>query len=494
MALNSPTYLAFLPLILAVFLLVQVRARATVLLTASLLFYAALGALELLAALFVVTVASYTAGLLIARGQGARARRWALWLGITADLAVLIALRFQTPIAEAVNAVSVALGFPGGSPFPPTLMSVGVSFYAFQGISYLIDLYLEVAEPERHLGRFALYMSFFPKLLQGPIERASDLLPQLGTLGKPTYEDLRAGVLTFFWGLFKKVVVADRLSMFTGAVFSDVQRFQGVPLLIAVVLYSIEIYADFSGYTDMAIGSARVFGMRLTQNFNRPYSATSVLEFWRRWHISFSRWILDYIFKPVQMGLRSWKTAGTVVALMVTFLASGVWHGAAWTFVLWGGLHGVYMACSVLTRSTRARLLKAIGMADSRLVRWWRIALVFALVSVAWIFFRAENLGDAFYIVASVATQLPASIAPSIADWSHNLLLDQSWREAAVVLVSLMVLAAAGLARSRWNLHSPEVFIQASPPWVRWVTYHALGFALVIFPAPATRAFIYYQF
>ncbi len=209
-------------------------------------------------------------------------------------------------------------------------------------------------------------------------------------------------MLIFAWGLFKKVVVADRLALFVNAVYGDVHVYTGLPLVLATWFYAFQLYFDFSGYTDMALGSARLFNINLTQNFNSPYLATSVAEFWRRWHISFSRWILDYIFKPLQMAWRDWRTAGTAASLVVTFLASGIWHGVSWGFVVWGGLHGVYLATSVYYRPWQKKIHKALGITKSPLLKVWQTVVTFNLVCFAWIFFRANSLSDAFYIIGNL--------------------------------------------------------------------------------------------
>jgi len=209
---------------------------------------------------------------------------------------------------------------------------------------------------------------------------------------------VRYGMVLFTWGLFKKVVLADRLGLYVDMVYDDVHAYQGLPLILATYAYAFQIYFDFSGYTDMALGTARLFNISLTDNFNSPYLATSIADFWRRWHITFSRWILDYIFKPLQMQWRNGKNWGTAAALLVTFLVSGIWHGARWGFVIWGVLHGAYMACSVFYRPYQKKLHKALNLEKTRTLKAWQVFVTFNLVCFAWIFFRADSLHDAFYV------------------------------------------------------------------------------------------------
>jgi D-alanyl-lipoteichoic acid acyltransferase DltB (MBOAT superfamily) len=227
---------------------------------------------------------------------------------------------------------------------PRVLSSIGMSFYTFQALSYSNDIYREIQIPEAHLGRFALYVCFFPKLLQGPIERAGGLLIQLRKPFEFDYENTREGLLRIAWGLFKKVVIADRVAVIVNTVYGNAGGFTGLPLIVATYSYAIQIYTDFSGYTDIALGTARLFNIRLTENFNKPYFAQGVADFWRRWHISLSSWLLDYIFRPLQWRWRDLRLAGPFMALLVTFLVSGAWHGASWNFILWGLLHGLFIA------------------------------------------------------------------------------------------------------------------------------------------------------
>ncbi|TLM59851.1 MAG: MBOAT family protein, partial [Deltaproteobacteria bacterium] len=311
MTFNSLAYFLFLPAVWLVHHCLGQRLRWLFLLAASLGFYASLKAPYLLGVLALVTVATYGFGLWIDRAGTPGAKRRLLWGGIAVNVAVLAAMKYVPFLAENLTLLFGFLGSPVQLPHMQLLVAVGVSYYVFQAISYLSDIYLEIAEPERHFGYFALSLAFFPKLLQGPIERSGELLPQLKAPYVFDYGNVRYGLLLFTWGLFKKVVLADRLGLYVDAVYADIPAYHGLPLLAATYAYAFQIYFDFSGYTDMALGTARLFNIRLTDNFNRPYLATSVADFWRRWHISFSRWILDYIFKPLQMAWRGGREWGT---------------------------------------------------------------------------------------------------------------------------------------------------------------------------------------
>jgi D-alanyl-lipoteichoic acid acyltransferase DltB (MBOAT superfamily) len=464
MAFSSLAYLLFLPALFLAFTQAPERFRLPLLLAASLAFYAALKAPWLLLALGIVTAVTYAAGLAIGSNPDEGRKRRLLLAGVLADLAVLAFLRY----------------FPASSP----LSTIGVSYFVFQAIAYLVDVRMETVPPETRFLPFALYLCFFPKLLQGPIERAADLLPQLSRRYRFDYQAARAGLLLFGWGLFKKVVIADRLGLYVDDVYGDVRAYSGMPLLLATYLYAIQLYCDFSGYTDMALGSARLFGIRLTDNFDSPYLATSIADFWRRWHITLSRWLFDYIFKPLQMGLRDWRAGGTAAALLVTFLASGLWHGAGWTFVAWGMLHGLFLASAVLAGPARKRIEKAHPrIAKSPLRKAWQRFATFHLVCFGWIFFRAKDLSDAIYVAGNIAGGFGGLAG----------LLGRHGRfDLAVGALSLA--AALGVHLASRRPAAGERFF-GSPAWIRWTVYLALGASIFLLRIDSARpSFIYFQF
>jgi len=402
MIFNSQEYFLFLPLVYLVFYFIGQRARWAVLLVASFLFYAAIDVPYLLVVLMLVTIMTYGFGRAMGRISTPKVKLFLLWSGVATNVIILVVMKYLSFSSSILK--TLPMFFSGNTQIQPCkiFIVIGVSFYVFQAISYLIDIHLGIVKPERHFGYFALYMAFFSKLLQGPIERAGNLLPQLKVKYEFNYNNMRFGILLFTWGLVKKVVIADRLGLYVDTVYNNVSGFTGLPLPLSTYAYAFQVYMDFSGYTDMALGSARFFNINLTQNFNRPYISTTVADFWRRWHISFSSWILDYIFKPLQMYWRNWKNWGTAIALMITFLVSGVWHGASWGFVIWGFLHGLYLACSVFYRPYQRKLHKALGVEKTWFLKGWQIFVTFNLVSFAWIFFRANSIYEAKYVIANI--------------------------------------------------------------------------------------------
>jgi D-alanyl-lipoteichoic acid acyltransferase DltB (MBOAT superfamily) len=480
---NSIEYFIFLPLVYLVFYFCGDRARWLVLLLSSVCFYAALKLPQLLLALCLVVLITYFAGIGIGKCATEEKKRAVFWAGTVGNLLVLVYLKYLPFLIQNLNDLSRGHAWEINLTEGRLFVTIGVSYYVFQAISYLIDCYLEIGKAEMHVGYLALYLSFFPKLLQGPIERAGDLLPQLRAKYEFDYDNMRSGLLLFAWGLFKKSAVADRLGPCINSVYGDVHAYGGPALLLATYLYAIQIYYDFSGYTDMARGAARLFNIRLTENFNSPYLATSVADFWRRWHISFSRWILDYIFKPLQMQFRNLKNLGTALALLATFLVSGIWHGASWCFVVWGMLHGLYLAASVFYRPYQKSIYKKCGLGNAWIRKIWQIFITFNLVCFAWIFFRAASIADALFIIRQMFT---------IAAGAKTFMFMQYKGDMISALVAMAVIISVYLTGKHTNI--VKTFF-TSPAWFRWIAYYTLIFAVIYLGKLFdVKEFIYFKF
>jgi alginate O-acetyltransferase complex protein AlgI len=483
MVFNSASYFLFLPVLYLLFLAVPQRLRWMLLLGASLVFYGYWLRPLLLAALAAVILATYLIGGCLSQAELPAQRRRLLWTGVWANLSILVALKYLPFIAENLNGLLGLAASGLALPVPPILVSIGVSFYSFQAISYLADIYFRMARPEPHLGYLALYLCFFPKLLLGPIERAADLLPQLKRDFRFDPDALRSGLLLFAWGLFKKVAVADRMAQFVDPVYGQVHSFGGLSLLVAAYAYAIQLYCDFSGYTDMALGSARLFGIELTQNFNAPFLARSVVDFWRRWHISLSRWILDYIFEPLQMRFRDWDRRGTAAALLVTFVLAGAWHGASWTYVVFGAIHGVYLAAAALYKPYRKRVHRLLNLGDTPLLAAGQILATFHLVCIPWVFFRAASLADAWYVLGhlfSATRGLQSLLAPQ-----------GSYREVLYALLSTAVLVAVYVAR-RYLFKDGD--FPGRPLWFKLAVYYGIIVLLALGRVSSGPQFIYLNF
>jgi len=355
-------------------------------------------------------------------------------------------------------------------------------------LSYTIDVYRGDKAPERHLGFFALYVSFFPQLLAGPIERATRFLPQLREKFAFDYRRVTDGIKLMLWGFFQKMVIADNLATLVDSVYNHPAEYRGIGLLIAVVFYSFQIYCDFSGYSDIAIGAAQVMGFTTMGNFNRPYFSKSIPEFWRKWHISLSTWFRDYLYIPLggnRVSIPKWY-----FNLFFVLLICGLWHGANWTFVVWGGLHGFYLVLSALTQGIRGKIYRTIALDKvPRLHHSLKTLVTFSLVSLAWIFFRAHSISDALYILSHLFTGWQ--------DIFHADVLIRNPLWGSLKFEWITGLASIGvLILVEWGArHGSMVeMISAKPIWIRWPAYYFILLSILLFGHFGTKQFIYFQF
>ena len=357
------------------------------------------------------------------------------------------------------------------------ILPVGISFFTFQALSYSIDIYRNRVGVETSLVRFTTYVAFFPQLVAGPIERSTNLLQQFYEEHEFDIKRFVEGAKLFIWGLFKKIVIADRLSVYSDAVFNNPEAHSGPTLILATVFFTFQIYCDFSGYSDMAIGSARMLGFRLMQNFNLPYLSISIGEFWKRWHISLSTWFSDYVYIPLggnRVSISRW-----VFNISVVFLLSGLWHGANWTFVIWGALHAFYYFIEFIGK----KILVLIGAEDvmkKGYYKFFKIIIVFILVCFAWIFFRANSVSDAFLI------------STKIISFSGQLWTGGS--SVTTVLSVLLILFLIGVQILQFNNKVSIYFSKTQlPSFVEWLSYAFLLITIALF-GMSSNAFIYFQF
>jgi len=398
MPFNALSYFLFLPIVFIVHYFSPNRFRWLVLLVASFCFYAALKAPHLIAVLFLVTTITYFTGIWIDRNENPRTKLNFLWGGILVNVLTLIVLKYLQFLTQTLNIVLNQIT-PGASlPVSKIVIAIGVSYFIFQAISYLIDIYYEVEKPERHFGYFALYMSFFPKLLQGPIERAGNLIPQLKKPYVFDYRNARFGIVLFTIGLIKKIVISDRFNFYINTITSNIDSYSGTTLLISSYLYYLRLYFDFSGYTDMALGTAYVFNVHLTNNFRTPYLSVSIIDFWRRWHISLSKWLFDYIFNPLIMYCRNKPKYWVLISALITFTVSGLWHGAKYNYVLWGVLNGVVF---YFTHIIYKRYKLDSYIRKNILFRTIFTILTFNIVSLLFLFFN-NDVGAALAILNKI--------------------------------------------------------------------------------------------
>lgn len=389
MLFNSFGYLFFMIIVFAGYWLCPHRFRWVLLLGFSCWFYMCWEPAYILLILGVAAV-SYAGALIVYKKKEKTTRKAVFTISCILVLSLLFFFKYFNFISDNVVGILRKFSLPAQPVTLRVLLPVGISFYTFQSLSYLIDVYKQKIEPETHFGFYALYVAFFPQLVAGPIERSQDLLPQLKSKKSFQYEQAMSGILWILVGLFKKIVISNTVSKAVDLVYGNLTSYSGGVLVIATTLFAIQIYCDFSGYSDIALGSARLLGIELSHNFECPYLSNSVSEFWRRWHISLSRWLRDYIYIP--LGGSRVSKARAVWNRMVTFFVSGLWHGAAWTYVIWGCLHGLYLTIETWIYQTfhlRRDGKRRIG----------KMMITFILVDFAWIFFRAENLSDAVYVI-----------------------------------------------------------------------------------------------
>jgi alginate O-acetyltransferase complex protein AlgI len=399
MLFNSSQYLLFLPLVVMAYFLIPHRFRWILLLAASYYFYAC-WRLEYLFLIAGTTLIDYGMGLAIARTTQRPRRLLFLCTSLTINLTLLFVFKYFDFFSHSIRAAFDAVNVTIAAPELNLLLPVGISFYTFQSIAYVVEVYRGKVQPERHLGLFAAYISFFPQLVAGPIERPYHLLPQFHERHRPDFQRMTRALNLIALGFFKKVVIADRCAVYVEEVFSLSAEWGFWATALGVVLFAFQIYCDFSGYSDIAIGSARLMGFDLMQNFDRPYRARSISEFWRRWHISLSTWFRDYVYLPLGGNRRS--PLRNHLNVMLTFLASGLWHGANWTFVIWGAFHGALLVCE-----------RQLGWDKKAAKPTFRFSFfTFPLVCIGWIFFRSENMAMVGHIFRNLVdfSQGPASM------------------------------------------------------------------------------------
>ncbi|ETZ24580.1 hypothetical protein N824_13770 [Pedobacter sp. V48] len=342
-------------------------------------------------------IIDYFAGILIENSKGKRRKNF-LILSLVANIGVLAVFKYYNFLNDNLSFLLGNIGYQNRVPYLEILLPIGLSFHTFQAMSYTIEVYRGNQKAEKHFGIYSLYVMFYPQLVAGPIERPQNILNQFHTKQYFNYTNVVEGLKLITWGLFKKVVIADRLSIYVDAVYNNADQHSGLTLIVATVFFAFQIYCDFSGYSDIAIGCARVMGYNLMINFRRPYLAGSIKEFWSRWHISLSTWFRDYLYFPLggsKVAIPRWY-----LNLFIVFMVSGLWHGANWTFIIWGALHGIYQIFSVSFKKFNERNILGYRPLTNAL----HVFITFALVCFAWIFFRANNVTEAFNICKSIFT------------------------------------------------------------------------------------------
>lgn len=500
MLFHSFSFLLFFPPVTGMYFLIPKRAKQLWLLVTSYYFYMSwnvqYGCLILL-----VTAIGYGGGLLLAQNKVRQGkRRLAVLTGsVLLCVGILFFFKYSAFAVQNINELLRAVGSVRALRVPDLILPVGISFYTFQTIGYLIDVWKGKTEAEKSFLRFALFVSFFPQLVAGPIERSSSLLAQLREPAEFDYDRVKDGLLLMLWGYFEKMWIADRAAILVDQVYQDYRNYSSGMLVFATVLFAVQIYCDFGGYSHIAIGAAQVLGIRLMDNFRQPYFAVNCREFWRRWHISLSSWFRDYLYFP--LGGSRGSSGRTAINLMITFLVSGLWHGAGWHYVVWGAIHGSYQVAGrgirYVSETAQKRLpekkIRFFSEKTQGLTRAARICVTFILTDFAWLFFRADHLGRAVAMLRRIVQN-----GNWLGQFTDGTLFGMGLRRLEVyqlafaigVLLVVDILHESGISIRAWL--AKQVLV------IRWSIYMLvlLGFVVLLLQnyGRAAAEFLYFQF
>ena len=479
MVFTSVQYMLFLPCVTLAYWLLPLKARWPLLLAASYFFYAFVTP-SFAIWLAVVTAITYLGGVLLDKYAEKKRKKWILFFSAGIVLGILFVFKYLNFTIEQINAV---LGWSGSQTALSSVslvMPLGLSFFTFQALGYLFDVAKGKRPAEKHLGKYALFIAFFPHLSQGPIDRSDHLLPQLHERHSFDPEMATHGLVLILFGVFKKIVIADRLALLVNEVFNNVGAYSGQAFWLGSIFYTFQIYCDFSGYTDIALGSAELLGYRLQENFKRPYLATSVADFWRRWHLSLSRWFRDYLYIP--LGGNRVSAARWALNVMIVFAVSGIWHGAAWTFIIWGLLHGFFQ---IVGKFKTEKITSRIVKKDSWLIHGLRVCVTFFLINLLWIVFRANSLQDLVSIFGKFFAWMPELTLTGFGISYQEMIF--SFALIGLVILSDILDETIGC----------YALLRRMPLPVRWLLYLCALYGVILFGvygSLSASSFIYFNF
>ena len=480
MLFNSLAFFVFLPIVFSLYWLIPQKQKWVILLVASYYFYMNWNP-KYVVLILGTTAVSFVAGLLLEKTDTQRLKKIIIAVTLIVCLGVLFIFKYFNFASSTICSV-LSLFSIHFSPITLQLMlPVGISFYTFQTLSYVIDVYRGDVKAEHHFGYYATFISFFPQLVAGPIERTGNLLPQIKSEKKFNQSQAIDGIKLIVWGYFKKMVIADYICGYVDQIYDNLCKYTGFALIMVIFLFTIQIYCDFSGYSNIAQGTAKLLGINLIDNFMSPYFSTSIKEFWRRWHISLSSWFKDYVYIP--LGGNQCGKVRHNLNLLITFLVSGLWHGANWTFVFWGGLHGFAQIIENLTNPyiNRFRATK-VG-------KFISFIFVFVFCNIAWVFFRAKTFSDATYVLTN---SLKGISSP------YKYIVNGVHESGIGVLRSIYILAMITVMSivDYLNLNGNIILkIKSKKPLVRWLLYFAIALLVVIYAQKGEPAeFVYFQF
>jgi D-alanyl-lipoteichoic acid acyltransferase DltB (MBOAT superfamily) len=425
-------------------------------------------------------IVDYIAGIWIEKTEGHK-RKLFLICSLIANIGVLAVFKYYNFLNDNLSVLLNSVGYENHIPHLGILLPIGLSFHTFQAMSYTIEVYRGNQKAERHFGIYSLYVMFYPQLVAGPIERPQNLLHQFRERHDFDYERIVEGLKLMLWGLFMKLVIADRLAIYVNAVYNNPTHHSGITFIVATVFFAFQIYCDFAGYSNIAIGAARVMGFRLMTNFNRPYFSRSVAEFWKRWHISLSTWFKDYLY--ISLGGNRVRVSRMYLNLMIVFLVSGLWHGANWTYVIWGGLNGLYLVLAIVFDTSNKKLSRILFLDRvPRIHRYVQIVTTFVLISFSWIFFRANSVEDAFLIIRNIF------------HFSGTLFLDKTNLIYSFLGIFFLVLMEyfIGLQGSRLDNKKLTFYFSS---WIKEVGFYVFLILIILYVGVFDGSqFIYFQF
>jgi len=477
MSFNSFQYLLFFSCTAFCYYIMPFRWRWIILLSASYYFYISWNLIYSLI-LFIITSTTYFCAAQIPRVSSLSAKKTIFIIGLLINLSFIFFFKYFNFINEAIKSFVSCFILLYPSVHLNLLVPIGISFYTFRALSYLIDVYRGTVQPEKHFGIFALYVSFFPSLLAGPIDRAQQLIPQFLQEHKLNPTLFSQGIQLILLGFFKKVVIADRLGIYVDSIYNSLTQQSSLNYLMAAYGYTFQIYCDFSGYTDIAIGCAAILGFNLNQNFNLPYISTTITEFWRRWHITLSFWFRDYLY--ISLGGNRKGSYRTLFNILITMLICGLWHGAAWTFIFWGSLHGMLLCLSRVTLQIRNQIYTLLKL-PGWIIRGIRIIITFHLVCLLWIFFRAKTINDAFIIISGIFNAF--TNATNLANQNSLMPMED------VILISSFLIVVF-IYEVLKNTSSSFLKI----PYIKFALFTFIFWITFMWGAFSNQQFIYFQF
>lgn len=495
MLFNSLQFLIFFPVVTSLYFILPHKFRWFLLLAASCIFYIAFIPVYIFI-LFTTIVVDYAAGIYIEKSQG-KSRKIYLVVSLVVTAAILFVFKYFNFFNANMNIVAKYFDWNYPLNTLKIILPIGLSFHTFQSMSYVIEVYRGNQKAEKNFGIYALYVMFYPQLVAGPIERPQNLLHQF--YEKHEFESNRVSdaLKLMAWGMFKKVVIADRLAILVNQVYSQPREYTGFPLIVATVAFAFQIYCDFSGYSDIAIGAAQVMGFKLMDNFNRPYFSKSIAEFWKRWHISLSTWFRDYLY--ISLGGNRVPKYRWYYNLFITFLISGIWHGANWTFIVWGALNGLYLISSIWFRNINNKIAQISKIEKYPLLhKYINVGITFGLVCFAWIFFRANSISDALYIAHAIFSgtmETAIQLAHGNINAAKTLLKGAGYGlilyDKVIALLSILFLIFVHHMQKHGSIRN---MLKEKPLIVRWGAYYAIVLGIIMFGVFDKTQFIYFQF